>query len=256
VTASLVKGAQGQPLYVVEVVEDVNQAKQAQFGLQESEERLRDLAARLISAQEDERKRISRELHDEVGQALLVMKLQSRAFEQGLLPEQQQLRGECREVLAGIDQLVENVRRLSRDLSPTSLEDLGLSASLQRLLREFSKHYHLECEVRDFDIDGLFPPEAQLAIYRIFQESLTNVGKHSQASRLTVAIKRAGYRVSFLIEDNGRGCRMTGRERASGLGWAAMEERARMVGGTLAIWSKEGQGTRISFQIPFSPEKH
>jgi PAS domain S-box-containing protein len=256
VTISLVKDSEGQPLYTIGMVEDITQTRQAEKQLKESEQNLRCLASQLMTAQEDERRRISRELHDELGQSILVLKLQARCIERELRADQQALRKECLEMLENLDRVVENVRRLSRDLSPTILEDLGLSAALQHLLRDFSKHYGIELWAeKPAGIDDLFTPEAQLVIYRIFQEALTNIGKHSQAGRLTVAIKKAEDRVSFLLQDNGKGFRPSqeGRQR-SGMGLAAMEERARMVGGVLAVWSQEGSGTRISFDIPFSPK--
>ena len=190
VVASLVQDSEGQPLYAVGMVEDITQRKQAETRLQESEEQLRHLASQLMSAQEDERQRISRVLHDELGQALLVLKLQAREITKGLPPEEQRLREECQGILTNLDQVVDKVRRLSHDLSPMILEDLGLSAALHHLIQEFSKHNHLECDFQEIDIDDLFTLEAQVAIYRIFQECLTNIGKHSQATRLKVAINR------------------------------------------------------------------
>ncbi len=252
VTASLVQDSEGQPLYVAGMIEDITQRKEAETRLQESEEKLRHLASQLMSAQEDERKRISRELHDELGQALLVLKLQAREITKGLPPEEQRLREECQGILTNLDQVVDKVRRLSHDLSPMILEDLGLSAALHHLIQEFSKHNHLECDFQEIDIDDLFPLEAQVAIYRIFQECLTNIGKHSQATKLKVAIDRGPDRVSFLIQDNGKGYSPEERRRGRGLGLVAMEERARMMGGDLLVQSWEGQGASISFEIPYS----
>ena len=197
VTASLVQDPEGQPLYVAGMAEDITQRKEAETRLQESEEKLRHLASKLMSAQEDERKRISRELHDELGQALLVLKLQAREIKKELPLEAQHLHEECEGMLTNLDQVVDKVRRLSHDLSPMIVEDLGLSAALQHLLGEFCKHNHLECEFQEIDIDDLFPVEAQVAIYRIFQECLTNIGKHSQASRMAVSMDRRPDRVSF-----------------------------------------------------------
>ena len=216
---------------------------------------MRLLASQLLTAQEDERRRISRELHDELGQALLVLKLQARAIENELQPEQQQIRNECLEMRVNLDQVVDNVRRLSRDLSPTMLEDLGLSAAMHRLIRDFSRHYHIECRLQETNIDDLFHLEAQVTIYRLIQECLTNIGKHSQASLLTVSINKTHNSVSFIIQDNGRGFNPAQRRHQAtdqGMGLAAMEERARMVGGLLSIWSQEGAGTRIAFDIPYN----
>ncbi len=257
VTVSLVRGLEGDPRCCIGTTEDITARKEAIEELRESEKNLRLLASQLLTAQEDERRRISRELHDELGQALLVLKLQAKAIENELQPEQQQLRNECREMRANLDQVVDNVRRLSRDLSPTMLEDLGLSAAIHRLIRDFSRHYHIECNVQETNIDDLFPMQAQVTIYRLIQECLTNIGKHSQASLLTVSINKTHNHVSFIIQDNGRGFNPAQRRYQAtdqGMGLAAMEERARMVGGLLSIWSQEGAGTRIAFDIPYFPE--
>ncbi len=253
VTVSLIRDLEGNPRCCVGTTEDITARKEAREKLWESEENLRHLASQLFTAQEDERKRISRELHDELGQALLVLKLQTRAIEGDLQPDQQQLRGECLEMLGNIDQVVDNVRRLSRDLSPTLLEDLGLSAALRHLITEFSKHYQIKYSLQETNIDLLFPLPTQIAIYRIIQESLTNIGKHSQADLLLVAVTRHDDRVSFLIQDNGKGFDPAQPRRQSlGMGLAAMQERARMVGGVLSISSQEGAGTKISLDIPYS----
>jgi PAS domain S-box-containing protein len=257
VTISLVRNAEGRLLYSIGMVEDITLAKEAGERLQESEIKLRNLASQLLTAQEDERRRISRELHDELGQGLLVLKLQAKSIENGLQTEQQQSLNECREMRANLDQVVDNVRRLSRDLSPTMLEDLGLSAAVHRLIRDFSRHYPIEYRLQETDINDLFQMEAQVTIYRLIQECLTNIGKHSQASLLTVAINKTHDRVSFIIQDNGRGFNPAQRRYPAtdqGMGLAAMEERARMVGGALSIWSQEGAGTRVAFDIPYTPK--
>ena len=159
-------------------------------------------------------------------------------------------------MLGNLDQVVDNVRRLSRDLSPTLLEDLGLSAALHHLITEFGKHYQIKYSLQETNIDDLFPLSTQIAIYRIIQESLTNIGKHSQADLLLVAITRHDDRVSFLIQDNGKGFDPAQpRRQGPGMGLAAMEERARMVGGVLSIWSQEGAGTKISLDIPYGASK-
>lgn len=257
VTVSLVRGLESEPRCCIGTTEDITARKEAHEKLRESEKNLRLLASQLLTAQEDERRRISRELHDELGQALLVLKLQAKAIEDELQPEQQQIRKECREMRSNLDQVVDNVRRLSRDLSPTMLEDLGLAAAIRRLILDFSRHYHIEYRLQESNIDDLFHPEAQVTIYRLIQECLTNIGKHSQASLLTVAINKTRSSVSFIIQDNGRGFNPAPRRHLAtdqGMGLAAMEERARMVGGSLSIWSQEGAGTKVAFDLPYTPK--
>jgi PAS domain S-box-containing protein len=257
VTVSSVKGAGSAPLYNIAMIEDITQRKQVQEKLLESEQNLRHLASQLLTAQERERERISRELHDELGQSLLVLKLQAGHVAKNLPKEQAAVRNECQGMMQRLDHLVDEVRRLARDLTPTMVRDLGLSLALKRLLEEFSQHYKVQADIDQVeDMDESFPLETQIGIYRIFQESLTNIGKYAEASRLTVAIRRGDGHVSFLVADDGRGFNVDevwSRDPASrGLGLMAMEERARMMGGSLEIRSQEGQGTRIEFKVPVS----
>ena len=223
--------------------------------LRESEKKLRTLTSQLLTVQEEERSRLSRELHDGLGQALLVLKLQMRALARDLRPDQEALRQECEQNLRQIDGVIEDVRRMSRALSPSVLEDLGLAVALRHLCEEFNKlHDNLTIFLEMDDISGIFSQEAQINIYRIFQESLANIGKYAQAGRVSLAIKRRDAKVAFAIEDDGRGFqveKVQAREPASrGLGLATMAERVRMLGGELHLSSKRGAGTRVSFTVP------
>lgn len=249
----------GSPLIMTLGI-DITARKQTEGALRESEKNLRYLASQLLTTQERERKRISRELHDELGQSLLVLKLQLRTLDQKLAPGQEAVKKDCDHILAHLDQVIENVRRLSRDLSPSILEDLGLSAALRRLIRDFAKHYEIKEHLVTMDeIDDVFAPGDKINLYRIFQESLTNIGKYAQATRLTISIKRHPDRVSFRVEDNGRGFNLAqvlgGDIDGRGLGLAAMEERVRMLGGVLDIRSREGKGTKICFEVPIAREE-
>ena len=222
--------------------------------LRESEKKLRYLSSQLLTTQETERRRIARELHDELGGALAVLKLRSSLIEKNLQKDQIGLREECKQNLQYIDQIIEDVGRLSRDLSPSILEDLGLSAALRRLIDNFVKNYNIKVASDIVDFDHLFLKDAQIMIYRIFQEALTNIGKHAQARNVSVKVRKDEDRISFLMEDDGKGfdvkhaAMKEGSER--GLGLATMDERARMLGGSFDLWSEEGKGTRITLSIP------
>jgi signal transduction histidine kinase len=228
--------------------------RRAEEALKESEQELRRLASQLLSIQEQERRRVARELHDELGQALTVLKINLVAIEDHLAPDQQNLRANCEHMLSYIDTVIENVRRLSWDLSPSSLEDLGLAAALGYLVDETCRSHSMQSEVVMDDIDHLFAPEIRINIYRIFQESLTNVVKHARASLVSVNVAREDGKVSFTIRDNGRGFdlkqAMFGKVAKKSLGLTAMNERALMARGSLQISTRRGWGTTIAFSIP------
>jgi PAS domain S-box-containing protein len=244
----------GRPALIGAVGIDITLRRRAEEALRESEQRLRFLTSQLLSAQERERKRISMELHDELGQSLAVLKLQIRAIERGLGDDQQDLREGCLELLLYLDGVIDDVRRLSRDLSPAILEDLGLQSALKYLINGVSKHYTVSQAFEVEDLDQLFPAEAQIIIYRIFQECLTNISKHAGATEVSVAVQEHNSLISLMIEDNGAGFDpaqvLTRRATGRGLGLAALDERARMLGGTLEIRSQSGAGTRMTCVIP------
>ncbi len=244
----------GCPILLGAVGIDITRRRRAEEALWESEQRLRFLTSQLLTAQERERKRISMELHDELGQSLAVLKLQVRAIERRLGDVQLDLKADCRELLNYLDGVIDNVRRLSRDLSPAILEDLGLQSALKYLLNGVSKHYSVSHSFEVEDLDQLFTADAQIIIYRIFQECLTNISKHAGASEVSVAIRKKDGLVSIALEDNGTGfdpAQVSARRIAGrGLGLAALNERARMLGGTLEIRSQPGAGTKVTCVIP------
>jgi signal transduction histidine kinase len=208
--------------------------------------------SRLLDAQESERRRISYELHEELGQSLTALKLQLRGVEKNLPPGG--MKEELGHSLDYINEVIENVRCLSQDLRPSILEHMGLAAALKNLADKFSEHSQIPVALELDSIQGLLGPEAEVSIYRIFQECFTNIAKHAQAALVSVSIKRLNGQVTFRVEDNGRGFdsqqMLKGDITKWGLGLSAMAERMRMLNGNLDIWSQEGQGTGISFAVP------
>lgn len=240
-------------LTVAQLQEEVTNRLQAEASLKESEGRLRHLTSQLLTAQEAERGRLALELHDDLGQSLTVLKMQLRTIQRKAPPESSEAREGLEHALNFINEVIEKIRHLARNLRPTILEDLGLMGALKYLFEDFSNQGILVTMNLD-DIQGLFSQETQLIIYRIFQESFSNITKYAQASQVSLSIKRQDGSVAFQLEDNGRGFdhqkvineNITDR----GLGLTSMDERARMLGGSFNIWSQEGQGTKMTLVIP------
>jgi two-component system sensor histidine kinase UhpB len=236
------------------IITDITERKQVEEALRESEKQLHYLSSQLMTIQEQERKRISAELHDELGQALTVMKLRLKVIEKGLTKDQTAIQKDCSDTLHYIDQVIEDVRRLAQDLTPSVLEDLGFSAALKKMVNQFTKHHTLNCSLDVIDIDHLLSPRKHIILYRVFQEALTNIGKHAGGSQIEISIRKQDGGISCLIGDNGKGFNV--EEAAArnitekGLGLPTLSERIRMLGGSLHLWSEEGKGTRISFTIP------
>lgn len=253
-SAAVLKNKGGKTEGAVCIATDVTKRKQAEEALRESERDLHFLSSQLLTAQEKERRRLSIGLHDELGQALMVLKLKLRSIREGLPADQAGLKAECDEVLGYINEVTENVRRLSRDLSPSILEDLGLSAAIRWLVEAFTKPSNLGCSLDMMEMENLFSQEEQIILYRIIQECLTNIAKHAQATHVSIVIRKQDDRVFFRVEDNGKGFNL--REAFSkdpskkGWGLAAMYERTRMLRGALDIWSQEGKGTIITLTVP------
>lgn len=236
------------------LMQKIAERRQAEEALKRSEKQLRRLSSMILTAQEEERRKISRELHDELGQSLAVMKFQVRAVEKQLREDQGALKAECENTLQYMNTVIENVRRLSRDLCPPLLQDMGLTRALRWLADNLKKSYGIRLVLDAADVDHLFPKNAQTNIYRIVQEALTNIMKHSGAANARVVIRRGRGSVAVFIEDDGKGFRKDDvaahDPEAKGLGLVSMEERVGMLGGSLSIWSEQGRGTRVSFSIP------
>jgi signal transduction histidine kinase len=240
----------------IKEIEDSNIELETMTGeLRKSEERLHRLSSDLFAVQENERRRISLELHDELGQSMAALKLQVGAIARRLgHAEPEELKTDCDEMRNNINEIIENVRRLARDLSPVVLDDLGLQAAIEYLVNNFAKIYTIEVKYQHTDINHLFNEESQRIIYRILQEALTNIAKHAQAKSVSLNIEEKEHAVQFTIRDNGRGFNvqktLDQKGAARGMGLQAMLERVRILGGWINIVSRPGIDTTVTFTVP------
>lgn len=220
--------------------------------LLESEARLRELAAFLQTVREEERTRIARELHDELGQALTALRI-----------DLGWLRGKCgglgapaadrvSSAFSVVEQSIVSLRRISEDLRPAMLDSLGLAAAVEHHVAQFSQRTgtpcHLTMNREEFDLDS----SLATAVFRIVQEALTNVARHAEASEVSVSIHETGTGIDMEVTDNGRGIAATGNKKTFGL--LGMRERVTILGGTLEIDSQPARGTRITCWLPLPKE--
>ena len=235
---------------------EITERKELYRALHESEKTLRHMSTHLIRTQEKERKRVALELHDELGQALSLLKLKIGSIKKALPQDQTDLKNECKGISDYVVQMVENVRRLSRDLSPRIIEDLGLSSALRWLAESSARHMNIEPLFEMDDIDSLLSPEAQITLYRIFQEAITNIVKYAKATQIWISTRKGEIKniLTFILKDNGVGFDLEHFvehiSTEKGLGLAAMNERAKMLGGSFEISSQKGIGTTITISVP------
>jgi PAS domain S-box-containing protein len=244
---------QGEPANLT-IVRDITERKRIEKERIQAEKRLRYLSSRLLRSQESERKRLSKELHDELGQSLALLKHMLRSASRSSPGPPPSPETSIDETITFVDQIIENLRRISKDLSPAILEDLGLTAALHWALDTFSRKHPIETFIQIADIDNLYSAEVEVNIYRIIQESLNNIGKHARAEQVSMTAHRKKGSVSFTIEDDGRGFELDRGKRdnfaGSGMGLDIMTERARMIGAAIEIESAPGKGTRIRLHVP------
>ena len=239
------------------MIRDITQRKIAEEQLRLSEERLGDLSAMLITAQDDERRRLSMELHDEFGQSLAALKLQLRAMENNLYNsegcQKDKIVEGLRELRQYVNLQIENVRNLSRELWPMVVDDLGVDAAFENLISGFLGYSDIELDINMEPVGQFFSIEEQRHLYRLLQESLNNVIKHAHAKNIQVRARQVGDEIVLAVHDNGCGfdveavSKTTGKTR--GIGLQAIAERVKLLGGKMEINSRPGMGTSVIFTL-------
>jgi signal transduction histidine kinase len=212
---------------------------------------------RVLERLEDERRRIAVNLHDSLGQTLLVIKNHAILAIQRR-PEEQALRHRLDEISGATSQAIDEVRRITHGLRPYQLDRLGLTQAIRASVSRASENSSILIASRVEDIDGMFDKDAEIHVYRIVQEAITNVVKHSAATEAAVVIKKRTTIVSLSIRDNGRGFNLaipSSQPHDLGYGLSGIAERVRILGGTLEIDSRPGEGTSLSVEVPFPISK-
>jgi PAS domain S-box-containing protein len=242
--ASMLRSREGEDPQAVFVAQDIRELRRA-------ERELRQLSGRLLSAHEEERGRLARELHDDLTQRLAALAIDTgklhQAFPESLADEKAQLRGLKQRVV----ELSEDVRRMARSLHPSILDELGLIAALEAEFGEIERRDGLRVEFECGDLPQKLPQAAALCVYRVVLEALRNVVKHSDAQQVFVSVAVQGSQLEFLVEDQGRGFDPNHARHGSGLGLGSMEERVRLLGGRFSLWSEQGKGTRVHATVPW-----
>jgi signal transduction histidine kinase len=224
--------------------------KQAEDELRRSFDQLRALAARLHSVREEERARVAREIHDELGQALTSIKLEAASLIRELPGDAKQQSNRAESIVKLADETIRAVQRIATELRPGILDDLGLVAAVEWAVEEFQARTGTKCHVSLPDSDIDMDPERATALFRILQETLTNVARHANATEVDVRLAKEDGTLTLEIHDNGKGI---GEEQLSvgrSLGILGMRERALLLGGELIISGAPGCGTTVRVRIP------
>jgi signal transduction histidine kinase len=236
------------------IASDLSDRKRAEQELRASSEQLRKLAAHLLSVREEERARISREVHDELGQSLTAVKMDLAWLARRLPRGNDQMLERIRSTQQLADSIIQSIRRISTELRPAVL-DLGLAAAVEWQVQEFQARSGIQCKVRLLTREEV-ASNASTAMFRIFPETLTNVARHAKATRAEVVLQKQQDRLVLLIRDNGRGFDPAAPSHSRSLGLLGMRERAAIVGGQVNISSAPGKGTTVTAWIPLpSPQE-
>lgn len=232
--------------FVLGMLSDCTAQKIAEESLKQRDQELQRLTGHLIEAQEEERRRISRELHDDIGQrvALLACELDRKRLSQQSSVEE----GEEVAVRAELQAIATDIHKLSHELHSASLQFGGLKIALKDLCRKYVNHHHLEIALRVDNPESMLPPDVALCLLRVAQESLANALKHAHSNKIQVTLTQDGEKVQLVVRDFGQGFDPTAQ--SGGIGLTSMRERLRLCGGVLRVKSNPNEGTEIAAEVP------
>src|SRR5438477_7532837 len=248
---------QGRLLGFAQVTRDITGLKQAEKQLRDSREQLRALAAYLQSVREEERTRIAREVHDELGQALTGLKMDLAWLEKKLaeathLPSLRTVRQMTRQMPEVVDEIISAIRKIATELRPGVLDDAGLEAAIDWQVQDFQKRTGIKCEFVSDLKDSRLSQDRATGAFRIFQETLTNIARHAGATRVNIRLAASHGKLILEVEDNGKGVTARDLSGAKSLGLLGMRERAMMLDGEVTIVGRRGKGTTVGLRIPLA----
>ncbi|MCZ6624106.1 MAG: GAF domain-containing sensor histidine kinase, partial [Deltaproteobacteria bacterium] len=231
---------------------DIIEQKQAEEELKRSREQLRHLARHLQSVRETERSSIAREIQDELGQVLSGLKMDLSWLRRKLSKDQHSLLVKTKSMLDLIDQTIQTVRKISTELRPGALDELGLTAAIEWQFQEFQNRTGIKGAVSSH-LEEIHSDQARsTAVFRIFQEALTNIARHAKATRVNISLQEEGGSMILQVTDNGRGIKESKIFDGKSLGLLGMRERALPLGGEVAISGRRGEGTTVTVRIPLN----
>jgi len=253
-------GPDGRAEHVLGAATDITARREAELRLRESETALRQserelraLAGKLLSAQEEERRRLAREIHDDFSQRLAGLALHTGRLAQQLGRSEQDAAGDLAKIHRELERLSGDVHALSRQLHPSILEDLGLEDALRSECESFSERTGVAVSFASGPLPTSVSKQVGIGIYRIAQEALNNVARHAQTSRASVSLQGTEGEIALVVQDLGAGFDPACPKRTRGIGLASMEERARLIQADLIIDAAPGRGTRVILRVPIQP---
>ncbi|MBE0619673.1 MAG: PAS domain S-box protein [Burkholderiales bacterium] len=237
-------------MFVLAFHRDITERRRAEQEIKRSQQALRGLSKAANEALEAERRRTARELHDELGQSLTALKMDLESLRSALPPGQPELGERALGMHALLDSTIAATRRIAADLRPLMLDDLGLAAALDWLTQNFSKHTGIATDLIIDESVAQVPEPIASALYRITQESLTNVAKYARATATEIRLERKGEWVQLQVRDNGRGIEAADQEKRGTYGLLGIRERVALLGGEVEIDGEPGQGSEVRARIP------